>query len=104
MVVEYAGRQGKAHWAAPKPFHWDYTQFGNRGAAVATPDQVIEMTFAKQNAAAAGFNRWTINDAAFAEDRMHPMFRVTQGKRYRLRLRNASDDIHPVHLYRPVSN
>ena len=31
---------------------------------------------------------------------MHPMFRVKQGKRYRLRMRNASDDIHPVHLHR----
>jgi FtsP/CotA-like multicopper oxidase with cupredoxin domain len=33
-------------------------------------------------------------------DRMHPMFRAQQGKRYRLRLRNSSDDIHPIHLHR----
>lgn len=58
------------------------------------------MTFAKQNAADDGFNRWTINDVAFAENHMHPMFRVQQGKRYRLRMRNASDDIHPIHLHR----
>ena len=31
---------------------------------------------------------------------MHPMFQLKQGKRYRLRMRNASDDIHPVHLHR----
>jgi FtsP/CotA-like multicopper oxidase with cupredoxin domain len=31
---------------------------------------------------------------------MHPVFRVKQGRRYRLRMRNASDDIHPVHLHR----
>jgi FtsP/CotA-like multicopper oxidase with cupredoxin domain len=100
VVVEYAGQQGKPRWVAPKPFPWNYTQFGNPGTVVPAPDQVIEMTFAKQNAAEGGFNRWTINDVAFAEDRMHPMFRVKQGKRYRLRMRNSSDDIHPVHLHR----
>lgn len=100
IVVEYAGQNGKPQWIAPKPFVWNYALFGNSGAAAATPDQVIDMTFAKQNAAADGFNRWTINDTAFDEDHMHPMFQVKQGKRYRLRMRNASDDIHPVHLHR----
>jgi len=105
-VVEYAGQTGKPQWAAPKPFHWNYALFGNAGAAAPEPDQVIDMTFAKQNAAEGGFNRWTINDVAFAEDQMQgmhamqPMFRVQQGKRYRLRMRNASDDIHPIHLHR----
>jgi FtsP/CotA-like multicopper oxidase with cupredoxin domain len=70
------------------------------GRVVPEPDQVIEMTFAKQNAAEGGFNRWTINDVAFAENRMNPLFHVKQGKRYRLRMRNASDDIHPIHLHR----
>jgi len=81
IVVEYAGAKGKPQW-------------------VAEPDQVFEMAIVKQNAAEGGFNRWTINGIAFSEDQMRPMFRVTQGKRYRLRMRNASDDIHPVHLHR----
>jgi len=100
IVVEYSGQKGKPQWAAPKPFHWNYAQFGNAGAAVHQPDEVFEMTFDKQNAAEGGFNRWTINGVAFAEDHMHPMFRVRQGKRYRLRMHNASDDIHPIHLHR----
>ncbi len=99
-VVEYAGQKGKPLWAAPSPFQWNYAQFGKAGAALVAPDQVFEMTFAKQNAADGGFNRWTINGVAFAEDRMQPMFHVQQGKRYRLRMRNASDDIHPIHLHR----
>jgi FtsP/CotA-like multicopper oxidase with cupredoxin domain len=99
-VIEYSGQKGKPQWVAPKPFRWDYTQFGNPGASAPAPDQVFDMTFAKQNAAADGFNRWTINGVAFAEDRMQPMFRVQRGKRYRLRMRNASDDIHPIHLHR----
>jgi FtsP/CotA-like multicopper oxidase with cupredoxin domain len=28
------------------------------------------------------------------------MLHLQRGRRYRLRLRNASDDIHPVHLHR----
>ncbi len=100
IVVEYAGRQGKPQWIAPAPFHWDYTAFGNAGAPARQPDATFEMTFAKQNAAADGFNRWTINGAAFDHDHMQPVFRVQQGKRYRLRMHNASDDIHPVHLHR----
>jgi FtsP/CotA-like multicopper oxidase with cupredoxin domain len=60
------------------------------------------MTFAKDNAAEEGFNRWTINGVAYPmRNEMAPAaFHLKQGKRYRLRLHNASDDIHPVHLHR----
>jgi len=100
IVVEYAGSKGKAQWVSPAPFKWDYTRLGNGDGVVAAPDQTFDMTFAKQNAAQDGFNRWTINDIAFSDDHMRPMFRVQAGKRYRLRMRNASDDIHPIHLHR----
>jgi FtsP/CotA-like multicopper oxidase with cupredoxin domain len=33
-------------------------------------------------------------------DEMTTMFHLHQGRRYRLRMRNASDDIHPLHLHR----
>jgi FtsP/CotA-like multicopper oxidase with cupredoxin domain len=58
------------------------------------------MTFEKNNAALDGFNQWTINGVAFSMDKMEPAFRLHQGKRYRLRMRNASDDVHPIHLHR----
>jgi FtsP/CotA-like multicopper oxidase with cupredoxin domain len=99
IAVEYAGRTGKPQWAKPKPFHWDYTQFGNDGAAAA-PDATIEVTIVKHNAADNGFNRWTLNGEAFSMETMKPMFTLNQGKRYRLKFRNASDDIHPLHLHR----
>ena len=100
IVVEYAGRSGKPRWAAPKPFHWDYTHFGRSGVASPEPEEVIQMTFTKNNAAERGFNQWCINGVPFSMDSMEPMFRLRQGRRYRLRMRNASDDIHPVHLHR----
>ena len=99
-VLEYAGHTGKPLWQKPEPFLWDYTRFSRHGAAARKPDEVFEMTFAKDNAAFGGFNRWTINGTAFDMTNMKPMFHLHRGHRYRLRMHNASDDIHPVHLHR----
>jgi FtsP/CotA-like multicopper oxidase with cupredoxin domain len=99
IVVEYAGAKGKPRWMKPKPFKWDYTVFGKSGS-VPMPDETIDMTFTKDNAADRGFNRWAINGMAFSMEKMAPMLHLRQGRRYRLRMRNASDDIHPVHLHR----
>jgi FtsP/CotA-like multicopper oxidase with cupredoxin domain len=102
IVVEYAGQGGKPLWIPPHPFTWNYARFGQMGAKPQTPDEVIEMTFAKDNAALEGFNRWTINGISYPLDQMMapPAFHLKAGKRYRLRMRNASDDIHPIHLHR----
>jgi FtsP/CotA-like multicopper oxidase with cupredoxin domain len=100
IVVEYAGRTGAPQWAKPPPFRWDYTRFGRAGATAAGPDQTIEITVVKHNAAANGFNLWTLNGEAFSMKMMQPMYTVHQGRRYRLKFRNASDDVHPLHLHR----
>jgi FtsP/CotA-like multicopper oxidase with cupredoxin domain len=102
VVVEYANRSGKAQWIAPPPFRWSYARFAKPGASAPAPDESFEMVFAKDNAAEDGFNRWTINGTAYPmSNQMAPAsFHLKQGKRYRLRMRNASDDIHPVHLHR----
>jgi len=100
IVVEYAGHTGKPKWVGPKPFRWDYTRFGKAGQAPARPDETMELTIVKHNAAVHGFNLWTLNGEAFSMDTMKPMYPVHEGRRYRLRFRNASDDIHPLHLHR----
>lgn len=100
IVIEYAGQHGKPRWEKPAPFAWDYRRFAMPAPHAADPDEVIEMTFAKQNAAIGGFNRWTINGTAFDMKAMKPMFQLRHGHRYRLRMHNASDDIHPMHLHR----
>jgi FtsP/CotA-like multicopper oxidase with cupredoxin domain len=101
IVVEYAGFKGKAQWLAPKPFKWNYAHFGNPGQA-APPDETFDMLFEKQNAALDGFNQWTINGVSYPPGQMMatPRFHLRQDKRYRVRMRNASDDIHPIHLHR----
>lgn len=100
IVVEYAGQRGRPQWMAPSSSGWDYRWFASTSSAMPPPDEVIDMTFAKQNAIDHGFNRWTINDVAFDMASMKPMFRLHRGRRYRLRMRNESDDIHPIHLHR----
>jgi len=102
IVIEYAGRVGKPQWLAAPAFKWNYSHFAKAGARPASPDETFEMTFAKDNAAEEGFNRWTINGVAYPMSRepIPAAFHLKQGKRYRLRMRNASDDIHPIHLHR----
>jgi FtsP/CotA-like multicopper oxidase with cupredoxin domain len=102
VVVEYAGAVGKARWLAPPAFRWNYARFAKPGATSPSPDETIEMIFAKDNAAEEGFNRWTINGVSYpmANVVAAPSVHLKQGKRYRIRMRNASDDIHPIHLHR----
>jgi FtsP/CotA-like multicopper oxidase with cupredoxin domain len=102
IVVEYAGHAGKAQWIAPPKFRWNYSRFAQSGASAPAPDETFEMTFAKDNAAVEGFNRWTINGIAYPmSNAMAPAsFHLNQGWRYRIHMRNASDDLHPIHLHR----
>lgn len=100
IVVEYAGTNGKPQWQAPAPFHWDYTLFGRQGGAQPAPDETFEVTVVKHNGAVNGFNQWTLNGEAFSMRTMKPAYSVHEGRRYRIRFRNASDDIHPLHLHR----
>jgi FtsP/CotA-like multicopper oxidase with cupredoxin domain len=100
IVVEYAGQKGKPQWVKPKPFRWDYARFGKPKAAPASPDETIEMTIVKHNGALNGFNQWTVNGEAFSMATMKPSYTMHEGRRYRLKFRNASDDIHPLHLHR----
>jgi FtsP/CotA-like multicopper oxidase with cupredoxin domain len=100
IVVEYAGHKGKPVWTPPRPFHWNYARFAKPNGATPEPDETIDMIFTKRNAADGGFNSWAINDKVFSNDAMAASYRLQQGKRYRIRMRNASDDIHPIHLHR----
>ena len=102
IVVEYAGQKGKRLWIQPAPYRWNYLRFAKPGAASPSPDETFDMTFAKDNAAEEGFNRWTINAVAYPMigEVTPASFHLKHGKRYRIRMRNASDDIHPIHLHR----
>jgi len=100
IVVEYSGHHGKPQWVKSKSFRWDYAQFGEPAASVPGADETMEFTIVKHNGALNGFNQWTLNGEAFSMQPMKPMYTLHKGRRYRLKFRNASDDIHPLHLHR----
>ncbi|MFE4291866.1 multicopper oxidase domain-containing protein [Streptomyces sp. NPDC056647] len=82
------------------PFTWDYRTYAHPGPSVQRPEHTIDLLVEKRNAAEKGFNIWTLNGVPFSMDTDKPVLDVDRGKRYRLRLRNATDDIHPIHLHR----
>ncbi|MFJ8603133.1 multicopper oxidase family protein [Streptomyces shenzhenensis] len=99
-VVEYAGRSGSHQWMKPPGFTWDYRTFAQAGATAQRPDRTFDFLVEKRNAADKGFNIWPLNGVPFDMDTDKPVLDVERGKRYRLRFRNATDDIHPLHLHR----
>jgi FtsP/CotA-like multicopper oxidase with cupredoxin domain len=100
IVVEYANAKGRPQWSKPKPYHWDYTIFGKAGGTPSAPDETFDVTIVKHNGALNGFNQWLLNGEAFSMATMKPAYTVHEGRRYRFKFRNASDDIHPLHLHR----
>jgi FtsP/CotA-like multicopper oxidase with cupredoxin domain len=100
IVVEYAGRTGKPVWKAPKSPLWDYRRFAATDKPGREPDETIEMLISSRVGVRNGFDEFTINGIAFSMDKMEAMFHLKNGRRYRLHMRNGTDDIHPIHLHR----
>ncbi len=101
VVVEYAGQHTQPQWVDPPKEPWDYTIFGTAGSDSPTPheapQQTIEMIFEKIPGGAGKFNVWLINGKPYPHERE---FVLQQGIRYRLVMRNRTDDAHPMHLHR----
>jgi FtsP/CotA-like multicopper oxidase with cupredoxin domain len=97
-TVEYAGRRGEAQWHRPAHEPWDYTWFGSE--RMRAPAEPLDLVIAHTSAPRGGFKRWSLNDAQGSA--LRPL---QVGSRYRLRIRNASDDFctlqlrqHPLEL------
>ncbi len=110
VVVEYAGQHQQPQWIDPPAQPWDYTIFGfspgrdgsgNSGAGLQkplqAPEQTIEMIFGKIPGGAGKFNLWLVNGKPYPHERE---FVLQRGVRYRLVMRNQTDDAHPMHLHR----
>jgi len=97
VVVEYAGQHGQRQWVDPPKIAWDYTIFGTDRSSSAVPQQTIEMVFEKIPGGAGKFNLWLVNGKPYPHERE---FVLEQGIRYRLVMRNRTDDAHPMHLHR----
>jgi FtsP/CotA-like multicopper oxidase with cupredoxin domain len=97
VVVEYAGQHGQPRWVDPPKSRWDYTIFGNQSPTATAPDQNIETIFEKIPGGAGKFNLWLVNGKPYPHERE---FVLQQDTRYRLTMRNRTDDAHPMHLHR----
>lgn len=97
VVVEYAGQHQQPKWLDPPHRPWDYTIFGNESPSWAQPERTIEMIFEKIPGGAGKFNAWLINGKPYPHD---GEFVLEKGVRYRLVMRNRTDDAHPMHLHR----
>ena len=80
---------------------WDYGRFGaGRDGAALEPDGIIDVVLSRREAARSGFNRWCINGESFSVSQPRVAFHVKYGRRYRLAMRNESDEFIPIHLQR----
>jgi FtsP/CotA-like multicopper oxidase with cupredoxin domain len=102
VVVEYAGQHQQPQWIDPPKDAWDYTLFGKGAAGSSSalrpdPQQTIEMIFEKIPGGAGKFNLFLVNGKPYPHERE---FVLQQGLRYRLVMRNRTDDAHPMHMHR----
>ncbi|MGD0445682.1 MAG: multicopper oxidase family protein [Edaphobacter sp.] len=97
VVVEYAGQHRQPQWIDPPKAKWDYTLFGTPTSNSPAPQETIEMIFEKIPRGAGKFNTFLINGKPYPHDRE---FVLQQGTRYRLVMRNRTDDAHPMHMHR----
>jgi FtsP/CotA-like multicopper oxidase with cupredoxin domain len=97
IVVEYENQHRQPQWIKPTGPAWDYTLFGKAGAEAPTPDETIEMIFTKIPGGSGKFNTWLVNGKPYPHEKE---FVLRQGGRYRLVMRNQTDDAHPLHLHR----
>jgi FtsP/CotA-like multicopper oxidase with cupredoxin domain len=98
-VVEYAGQHRQPQWIDPPRVPWDYTIFGTTSPSSLAPQRKIELIFEKIPGGAGKFNLWLINGKPYPHE---GEFMLEQGTRYRLVMRNRTDDAHPMHLHRHV--
>ncbi len=97
VVVEYAGQHMQPQWIDPPKDPWDYTIFGVANSNSLAQLQTIEMIFEKIPGGAGKFNLWLVNGKPYPHERE---FVLERGTRYRLVMRNRTDDAHPMHLHR----
>jgi FtsP/CotA-like multicopper oxidase with cupredoxin domain len=97
VVVEYADQHQAPKWIDPPKTPWDYTIFGTGASSAPAPQQTIELIFEKVPGGAGKFNLWLVNGKPYPHERE---FVLERGTRYRLVMRNRSDDAHPMHLHR----
>ncbi len=96
VCVEYANQNGTARWHPPVALDWSYARFSATGHSTPEPDRLLEMLLEKRLDSPGGIDHWLMNGRSNPD--IEPLF-LQQGRRYRLRMMNATARVHPVHLH-----
>jgi FtsP/CotA-like multicopper oxidase with cupredoxin domain len=100
VCVEYANQSGIARWHPPAAVDWSYARFSATARYAPEPDQLLEMLLEKRLDpklnSGDGIHHWLINGRSYPD--IEPLF-LQPGRRYRLRMMNATARAHPVHLH-----
>jgi FtsP/CotA-like multicopper oxidase with cupredoxin domain len=91
--VTYADQNGPAQWHPPVAVDWSYARFSATPRLISPADQTIEMLLEKRSGDRK--HQWVI-DGQPQTDLDHLSFQT--GRRYRLRMMNATNRAHPVCL------
>ena len=67
LLSNTRGTRASRVWTPRSRFIGTMRASRSRTSSPPEPDETIDMTFAKQNAADDGFNLWSINDTVFSE-------------------------------------
>jgi FtsP/CotA-like multicopper oxidase with cupredoxin domain len=102
VLVEYANQHRNPQWIKPASLAYDCTLFGNPAGTIPSNAQNpsvqnLDMIFEKVPRGAGKFNTFLINGKPYPHA---DEFVLHQGQRYRLTMRNRTDDAHPLHLHR----
>ncbi len=99
LVLEYAGAGGKPKWLQPEELVWNYADFAGTATQDSEPEPAvpIELVLTSKFEGHGSEERWMINGKSYPHTD-EPVLK--QGQRYRLVMKNASEDDHPMHLHR----
>jgi FtsP/CotA-like multicopper oxidase with cupredoxin domain len=90
--VVYAEEDGPAQWHPPAAVDWSYSRFSGSNRDVARPDQAIEMLLERR----PGLGAHWVMDGQSCSGIDQLSFQA--GRRYRLRMMNATDRAQPVYF------
>jgi FtsP/CotA-like multicopper oxidase with cupredoxin domain len=90
--VVYGNQDGPAAWHPPAAVDWSYARFSGSNRDVAPPDQAIEMLLERRPGLGV---HWVIDGQSCSGIDQVPF---QPGRRYRVRMMNATDRAHPVYF------
>jgi FtsP/CotA-like multicopper oxidase with cupredoxin domain len=95
LRVAYSDQDGPAQWHPPAGLDWSYARFSGSDRAVSLADQTIEMLLEKKTGLGDRGVHWIVDGQSYSDI---DQFSFQPGRRYRVRMMNATDRAHAVQL------